>query len=195
MTNVIPLPSAKAKPDRRKASAKPAVTPFAELAVTTNFSFLRGASHPEELVRQAAELGLAAIAVTDRNTLAGVVRGHVMAKQLAEDAKKGKEKPAEKRENKPTIRYVVGCRLSFRDGTPDIVAWPTDRTAWGRLCRLLTSGNRRAPKGECHLDLADLLPLLGVLRSRPQCLDQALERREVRVVGPTCGPPGALAFE
>jgi error-prone DNA polymerase len=157
MTNVIPLPSAKAKPDRRKASAKPAVTPFAELAVTTNFSFLRGASHPEELVRQAAELGLAAIAVTDRNTLAGVVRGHVMAKQLAEDAKKEKEKPAEKRENKPTIRYVVGCRLSFRDGTPDIVAWPTDRTAWGRLCRLLTSGNRRAPKGECHLDLADLL--------------------------------------
>jgi error-prone DNA polymerase len=110
---------------------------FAELAVTTNFSFLRGGSHPEELVRQAAELGLAGIAVTDRNTLAGIVRGHVMAKELG-------------------FRYVVGCRLVFRDGTPDILAWPTDRGAYGRLCRLLTLGNRRAEKGQCHLDFDDL---------------------------------------
>ena len=135
--------------------------PFAELAVTTNFSFLRGGSHPEELVRQAAELGLAGIAVADRNTLAGVVRGHVMAKELG-------------------VRYVIGCRLSFRracpradlrsdpGGTPDVIAWPIDRAAYGRLCRLLTVGNIRAEKGQCHLDLVDLLEwgqglMLGVM--------------------------------
>jgi error-prone DNA polymerase len=111
---------------------------FVELAVTTNFSFLRGGSHPEELVAEAARLGLAGIAVADRNTLAGVVRGHVAAKEAG-------------------FRYAVGCRLAFRDGTPDILAWPTDRAAYGRLCRLLTLGNRRAEKGDCHLDLADLL--------------------------------------
>jgi hypothetical protein len=125
------------------------MTAFAELAVTTNFSFLRGGSHPEELVRQAAELGLAGIAVADRNTLAGVVRGHVAAKEAG-------------------FRYTVGCRLVFRDRTPDILAWPTNREAYGRLCRLLTLGNRRAEKGQCHLDLADLLEwgeglILGVV--------------------------------
>ena len=130
------------------------MTPFAELAVTTNFSFLRGGSHPEELVKEAARLGLAGIAVADRNTLAGVVRGHVAAKELGLTAS--------------GFRYVVGCRLVFRDGTPDILAWPADRAAYGRLCRLLTLGNRRAPKGECHLDLADLLEwgegmMLGVM--------------------------------
>ncbi len=134
------------------------MTPFAELAVTTNFSFLRGASHPEELAFAAAGLGLAGIAVTDRNTLAGVVRGHLAAKEAG-------------------LPYAVGCRLVFRDDTPDILAWPTDRAAYGRLCRLLTEGNRRAPKGECFLDLADLLAwgeglMLGVV---PERLDGALE--------------------
>ncbi len=147
MSNVVPFAPAgtEAKPQQ-----PPASPPFAELAVTTNFSFLRGASHPEELVRRAAELELAAIAITDRNTLAGVVRGHVMLRVLAEEAQI-EGRPA------PTIKYVVGCRLSFRDGTPDIFAWPTDRTAYGRLCRLLTEGNLRAEKGQCHLDRADLL--------------------------------------
>ena len=126
-----------------------ATVPYAELAVTTNFSFLRGGSHPEELVLQAKELGLAGIAVADRNSVAGVVRGHLEAK-------------------KADYSYKVGARLGFRDGTPDILAWPTDREAWGRLCRLLTEGNRRAPKGGCHLDRGDLLIwgkgiLLGVM--------------------------------
>src|ERR1700730_6645164 len=107
----------------------------AELAITTNFSFLRGGSHPEELVRQAASLGLSGVAVTDRNTLAGVVRGHITAKESG-------------------FFYAVGCRLAFRDGTPDVLAWPTDRAAYGRLCRLLTLGNRRAIQGERHLDPA-----------------------------------------
>ncbi len=114
------------------------MTGFAELAVTTNFSFLRGASHPEELAFEAARLGLAGMAVTDRNSLAGVVRGHLAAREAG-------------------LAYAVGCRLVFRDSTPDILAWPTDRAAYGRLCRLLTLGNRRAEKGSCHLDLEDLL--------------------------------------
>ncbi|HVY19991.1 MAG TPA: error-prone DNA polymerase [Bauldia sp.] len=157
MTNVIRL-----NPPKQKAeSPSPQSQPFAELAVTTNFSFLRGASHPEELVRFAAELGLAAIAIADRNTLAGIVRGHVILRTMAEEA-------AAKGDPAPQIRYVVGCRLSFRDGTPDIFAWPTDRAAYGRLCRLLTQGNLRAEKGQCHLDLADLLEwgediILGVM--------------------------------
>ncbi|MCP4382702.1 MAG: error-prone DNA polymerase [Hyphomicrobiales bacterium] len=125
------------------------MTAFAELAVTSNFSFLRGGSHPEELVTTAAKLGLAGIAFADRNSLAGVVRGHVIAKEAG-------------------VPYAIGCRLVFRDGTPDILAWPTDRDAYSRLCRLLTQGNHRAEKGDCHLDLADLLEwgkglMLGVM--------------------------------
>ena len=116
---------------------------FAELAATTNFSFLRGASHPEEMVARAAELGLAGIGIADRNTLAGVVRAHVFA-----------------RENKAALagmRVVPGARLAFDDGTPDILAYPKDRAAYGRLCRILTAGNLRAPKGECRLALEDLI--------------------------------------
>jgi len=112
--------------------------PYAELAVTTNYAFLRGASHPHELVQQAHALGLAAIGITDRNAVAGVVRAHVQAKDLG-------------------MRIVPGCRLVFSDGTPDILAYPRDRAAWGRLCRLLTTGNRRAEKGDCILRLEDLI--------------------------------------
>ncbi|HKD46764.1 MAG TPA: error-prone DNA polymerase [Rhizomicrobium sp.] len=114
---------------------------YAELAVTTNFSFLRGASHPWELVERAAELGLAAIGIADRNSLAGVVRAHEAWKKL-----KTNELP----------KLLIGARLVFRDGTPDILAYPKDRKAYARLCRLLSIGKLRAPKGECLLDLADL---------------------------------------
>src|SRR5271166_1505856 len=116
---------------------------FAELATMTNFSFLRGASHPEEMVARAAELGFAGIGIADRNTLAGVVRAHVFA-----------------RENKAALagmRVVPGARLAFDDGTPDLLAYPKDRAAYGRLCRILTVGNLRAPKGECRLTFEDLL--------------------------------------
>ncbi len=111
---------------------------YVELAVTTNFSFLRGASHPEEMVVEAARLGLAGLSVTDRNSLAGVVRAHMAAKEAG-------------------LAFAPGCRLVFADGTPDILVWPQDRDAYGRLCELLTIGKRRAPKGECHLALDDLL--------------------------------------
>ena len=114
---------------------------YAEIAVTTNYSFLRGASHPWELVRTAANLGHAAIGIADRNTLAGVVRAYA-ALQVIE-------------ENRPKL--LVGARLVFVDGTPDILAYPIDRAAYGRLCRLLSAGKLRAPKGECHLALHDLL--------------------------------------
>jgi error-prone DNA polymerase len=110
---------------------------YAELQVTTNFSFLRGASHPDELVVAAAALGHQAIAITDRNSLAGIVRAHHAAKEVG-------------------LRLVIGCRLDLRDGT-SLLAFPKDRIAYGRLTRLLTLGKRRAPKGECHLDYADVV--------------------------------------
>jgi error-prone DNA polymerase len=120
---------------RRKMPGEP---DYAELLAASNFSFLRGASHPEELAAAATVLGLAGFAIADRNTLAGIVRGHLAAKTTG-------------------ALYKVGCRLAFRYGTPDIAVWPRDRAAYGRLCRLLTIGNLRTEKGECHLDLADLL--------------------------------------
>ena len=125
---------------------------FAELCVTTNFSFLRSGSHPEEMVEQACALGLIGIGVADRNTLAGVVRAHVKAKALRE-------------EGKGDIRLIVGTRLVFRDGTPDLIAYPKDRAAYSNLTRLLTVGNRRAPKGECWLDFADYIAHAEGLRT------------------------------
>lgn len=111
---------------------------YAELCCATNFSFLRGASQPEEIVFTAKNIGLSGLGVCDRNSLAGVVRAHVAA-DTAE------------------LRMVTGVRLCFVDGSPEILCWPIDREAYGRLTRLLTIGNRRAPKGECHLRLEDLL--------------------------------------
>ncbi|HEY7248709.1 MAG TPA: error-prone DNA polymerase [Xanthobacteraceae bacterium] len=113
---------------------------YFEFAVASNFSFLRGASHPEELMLQAAHIGLAGIGLCDRNSIAGTVRAHLI-----------------KREKGLTLAYHPGARLVFADGTPDILAYPRDRPAWGRLCRLLTRGNLRAEKGECILYLDDLL--------------------------------------
>ncbi|HVX37886.1 MAG TPA: error-prone DNA polymerase [Hyphomicrobium sp.] len=113
---------------------------YAELQVTTNFSFLRGASHADELVEQAKALGLSAIAITDRNTLAGVVRAHVAAK----DTKDG-----------GPLRLVIGARLDLEDA-PSLLVYPTDRAAYGRLCRLLSLGQGRADKGKCILHLADV---------------------------------------
>ena len=115
----------------------------AEIGVATNFSFLRGASHPEELVARAAALGLCAIGIADRNTLAGVVRAHVTAR--------------EHRDALGDFRVLAGARLVFADDTPDLLAFPEHRAAYGRLCRLLTRGNLRAAKGSCELRLEDLL--------------------------------------
>lgn len=114
---------------------------YAEIAVTTNFSFLRGASHASEFALAAQTLGLKAIGIADRNTLAGVVRLYTALKEMGAAAPK----------------QLVGCRLVFVDGTPDILVYPTDREAYGRLCQLLSAGKLRAPKGDCLLMLEDLL--------------------------------------
>ncbi|MFO1114790.1 MAG: error-prone DNA polymerase [Beijerinckiaceae bacterium] len=116
---------------------------YVELATTTNFSFLRGASHPEELAATAAALGHAGIGIADRNSVAGVVRAHVFAR--------------ENRETLGAFKVAAGARLVFSDGTPDILAYPSDRAAWGRLCRMLTQANMRAEKGKALLRLDDLL--------------------------------------
>jgi error-prone DNA polymerase len=128
----------------------PLAPTYAELAVATNFSFLRGASHPEELVATAISLKLAGIGIADHNSLAGVVRAHLFLRNNKESA--------------GDFRVITGARLVFRDGTPDILAYPRDRAAYGRLTRLLTDGNREAPKGECHLTRDDLLRYIESLQ-------------------------------
>src|SRR5258705_9681416 len=121
------------------------MTAFAELVAATNFSFLRGGSHAHEMVGRAAQLGLAAIGIADRNTLAGVVRAHRAAKEHG-------------------IRCLTAARLvsgseagaSTADGF-EAVCYPTDRAAYGRLCRLLTAGNRRAIKGRCEFTFEEMV--------------------------------------
>lgn len=109
---------------------------YAELQVTSHFSFLRGASSCEELFAEAARLGIAALAIVDRNSLAGLVRAH----QAARDS---------------GVRLVVGCRLDLCDGM-SVLAYPTDRQAYARLCRLLSLGKMRAGKAKCRLEWDDL---------------------------------------
>lgn len=123
---------------------------FAELVAASNFSFLDGASAPSDMVGRAIELGLSGIGIADRNTVAGVVRAHAALKK-AQHALLGARMPS------IDFRLVVGARLVFADGTPDIVAYPTTRLGWGWLTRLLTLGNRRAEKGGCILELPDLI--------------------------------------
>jgi len=110
---------------------------YAELSATSNFTFLTGASHAHELASRAKELGLAALAITDVNTFAGIVRGHAAAKELG-------------------LKYVVGVRLRITDG-PDVLAYPKNRAGYSNLCRLLTLGKRRTTKGKCELALRDIL--------------------------------------
>ncbi len=114
---------------------------YAEIGVTTNFSFLRGASHPQDYVHQASEHGLHAIGIADHNTLAGVVRAY---SELNNPDLKVKPK------------LLIGSRLVFTDGAPDLLVYPRDREAYGRLCQLLSKGKLRAEKGECLLSFADL---------------------------------------
>ena len=109
---------------------------FAELHVASNFSFLEGASHPEELIAQAKILGLKAIALTDRNSLAGIVRAHVAAKQAQ-------------------IQFIPGAQLQFKEGFA-LTCWPENRTAYGALANLITTGQRRTEKGKAEFHLSNL---------------------------------------
>ena len=144
---------------------------YVELQLTSNFSFLRGASHPEELVATAAALGHRAIGIADRNSLAGAVRVHLAAKQAG-------------------LHAAIGARLDLHDGT-SFLCFPTDRAAYGRLARLLTLGKRRAPKGECWLNRPDLLAhaagqvLIALAPERPdEAFAETLARLRERLIGP-----------
>src|SRR5262245_8106784 len=133
-------------PDRPSEAAPPVRA--VELHCKTNFSFLEGASHPDELVNQAARLGYTGLAVTDRNTVAGVVRAHVAVKQTG-------------------MKLLIGAEVTLSDASP-VLLWAMNRNGYGRLCRLLTHGRRLAPKGECFLSFADVAKysddlLVGVL--------------------------------
>ncbi|MBX3597599.1 MAG: error-prone DNA polymerase [Rhizobiaceae bacterium] len=159
---------------------------FAELVAATNFSFLHGASSGEQMVLRAIALGQNGLGIADRNTVSGVVRAYAALKDLREEGTLPTLKlregsgPGEYRhqpqmphvssdirallkERANAFKLVTGARLVFADDTPDIVAHPQSRTGWGKLCRLLTLGNRRAKKGECHLELDDLLRNAGDL--------------------------------
>ncbi|HEY0290963.1 MAG TPA: error-prone DNA polymerase [Hansschlegelia sp.] len=155
--------------------------PYAELAAATNFSFLRGAASPQHMVLTSLLLGQTGIGIADRNTVAGVVRAYSALKELRAEGSPPPEKVregsspgefvftesswtqdapfsrAELKRRAEAFSLAVGARLVFADGSPDVIAYPTDRQAWGRLCRLLTLGNLRARKGGCILHLDDLL--------------------------------------
>ena len=112
---------------------------YAELHCLSNFSFLRGASHPEELVARAAELGYRALAISDRNSLAGVVRAHQAAKEH-------------------NLHLIIGAEITPADAPPIVLLAP-DRPAYGQLARLITRGRLRTVKGECEIRLADIAEL------------------------------------
>ncbi|RAK59202.1 error-prone DNA polymerase [Phenylobacterium hankyongense] len=148
------------------------MTRYAELQATTNFSFLRGASHPGELVVGAEALGMEAVGICDRNSLAGVVRAWSEAKPRREAGAK--------------IRALTGCRLDFADGAPSLLVYPADREAYGRLTRLLTVGQLRAEKGECELRWADFLDHAQgqlALVVPPERLDETFGRELKRIAG------------
>lgn len=133
-------------------------TPYVELQVTTHFSFLRGASSAEDLFKRAKAQGLEALGVVDRNSLAGIVQAWQAAKDTG-------------------VRLVVGCRLDLTDGM-SLLVYPMDRPAYSRLCRLLSLGKKRAGKGKCDLDWADVEAwsegMIGVLV--PDMADDVCER-------------------
>ena len=118
---------------------------YAELAAATNFSFLTGASHPGEMVETALALGHSGIGIADVNSVAGVVRAWSALKAARDEGRA------------TDFRLISGARLCFADGTPDIIAYPQTRAAWGRLTRLLSLGNLRSVKGACTLYFTDLI--------------------------------------
>ena len=130
-------------PGKRHPRPLPRVIPqegaarYVELHCRSNFTFLSAASHPDELVVRACELGHPALAITDQNSVAGIVRAHVAAKELS-------------------LKLLIGAEIVTEDAPP-LVLWVIDRGGYARLCRLITRGRRNAPKGECRLKLADVL--------------------------------------
>ncbi|MGI1662001.1 error-prone DNA polymerase [Palleronia sp. KMU-117] len=174
---------------------------FAELNITSNFTFLTGGSHPEEYMRRAALLGLPAIAIADENSVAGIVRAHTEAREIARQVRLraeagliGPPRPAHipkppSAEVDVAPRLVPAARIVLTDGFT-VTALPRDRAAWGRLCRLISTGRLRAEKGACALRLDDLIEwgegieLLIHPGHRDRWADSA--RRLIRRFGPAC---------
>ena len=160
---------------------------YAELQVTTNYSFLRSGSHPRELVERAIELGHTAIGITDRNTLAGVVRAYAASR-------------GETKGDPDKIKLLVGSRIETRDGY-SLLAYPTDLDAYKRLSRLLTQGNRRAAKGKCDLTFDDLAThaegILAIVLP-PRHLDDPAVHERLRALallfGDRCYLAGSMLF-
>ena len=134
------------KPDRESRCFNPQPFVYSELHCKTNFSFLSGASHADELVSTAMELGYRALAVTDENSLSGVVRAWSAIRDIQKTAEPGSDKK---------LKLIIGAEIILNDGLP-IVLWATDRKAYANLSTLLTVGRRRAPKGECWLQFDDI---------------------------------------
>ena len=131
-----PAPAKRRAVPAPSIDAAPAGSPYAELHAKSNFSFLEGASHPDELVNEALAQGYATLAVTDRHSLAGVVRAHVAAKECGQ-------------------KFIVGAEIHPIDAPP-LVLWAPDRAAYARLAKLLSRGCRQAPKGQCHLSIDEI---------------------------------------
>ena len=162
------LPPSKRRPTwGRYPTCPPETLRYAELHCRTNYTFLEGASHPDELVTRAAALGLSALAITDRNSLAGVVRAHVAAKEAK-------------------LKLLIGAEITPVDAPP-VVLWSMNRAGYANLCRLITHGRRNAPKGECRLMLADVAEraeglLAGVVLNQihlPQCAETLSRYRDL----------------
>lgn len=122
---------------------------FVELSALSNFTFLHGASHPEEVMARACDMGMAGVAVADVNSVAGIVRAHAKARELARLA-------AEEGRDWPGTRLIPAARIVLRNGFA-VTCLPEDRAGWGRLCRLISLGRLRVGKGECDLGPDDLL--------------------------------------
>ncbi len=180
--------------EERRARAGGVV--YGELMVTSNFSFLRGASHPEELVAAAAESGCRWVAMTDLHTVAGIVRGHVAAKEAGVGFVVGCRVMVKREElrNKGTEGQREGDAYSLSSSVPqflstcpfELLLYPTTRAAYGRMCRMLTVGKRRAEKGECRLWVEDVLAhaegMLGVIvPPSPEQMTEAYEKLVQRV--------------
>jgi error-prone DNA polymerase len=153
---------------------------YAEFAMGSNFSFLQGASSPEEQVVTARRLGIAAVGLADRNTVAGTVRAWKMAQTEG-------------------LPYHPGSRLCFCDGTPDILAFPRDRRGWGHLCRMLTEANEAGAKGRPELrldglmDWGDALSLAVLPRLDPASADPAAGLELLRRLAARFGPAVRVA--
>jgi error-prone DNA polymerase len=149
---------------------------YAELVCASHYSFLRGASPPAELLRVALKLNYFGLGLCDRNSVAGVVRALCVLEEVFRSSDEALARQAK------NFRLLAGARLAFCDGAPEVVAYPANRAGWGRLCRLLTHGKRRAKKGDCLLQLDDLLAdaedLLLILlpTQKPAALEAPLAR-------------------